>query len=241
MRNFEGMAGRHSAAWEPCSESEFCARASDRLASSLVNARMPHLYSSDAGGVVVAPEHAEVLCSYHGDGNDLGRFCKPPSDWLKMPVEHEPDGSCVPGCTSHFGWCDDKVNPCPLCEEVKCAWRSDGLAKMVEAHGAKLESWRTQGVECVKGGKDGRSRCHNELLLGAGAWMSHMPRSIEAVFIQSASSEKSIADATGFHRQLLQRYGLDGNALPLLVYDEREREAPFAVYENNWGRVAMQR
>jgi hypothetical protein len=44
MRIFEGMAGRHSFAWEPCADDEFCARSSDRLASSIVNARMPHLY-----------------------------------------------------------------------------------------------------------------------------------------------------------------------------------------------------
>ena len=229
MRNFEGMAGRYSAAWEPCSDNEFCARAGDRLAASVVNARMPHLYSFDAGGVVISPASAKVLCSYHGDGNDLGRFCRPPTDWLKMPVEYEPDGSCIPGCTSHFGWCDDKFNPCPLCEEVHCAWRPSGLAKMVDAHVAKLDGWRAQKQGCAKGGHYGRSRCHNEVVLDAAAWTSHMPHTIEAVFYQAKSTVASIAEARGHHRELLQRYGLGAQAVPLVVYDGAQEETPFAL------------
>ena len=53
--------------------------------------------------------------------------------------------------------------------------------------------------------------------------MSHMPHTIEAVFFQVHSSEKSIASVRSFHRQLLQRYGLEATALPLVVYDDKER------------------
>lgn len=219
------MAGRHSAAWEPCHDDEFCARAGDRLASSVVNARMPHLFSFDTGGVIVAPEYAKVLCSYHGDGDDLARFCKPPTDWLKMPVEREQDGSCIPGCTSHFGWCDDKFNPCPLCEEVKCAWRESGLAKMVDAHVAKLDAWQEQGQSCVKGGHFGRSKCHNEVVLDADAWMSNMPRSIQAIFYQGSSKQASVDEARAHHREFEKQYG----PTPLIVYYDTEQEAPFAL------------
>ena len=229
MRNFEGMAGRHSMAWEPCADDEFCARAGDRLAASVVNPLMPHLYSSDAGGVVVSPQHARVLCAFHGDGNDLGRFCRDPTDWLKMAVVREADGSCVPGCTSRFGWCDDKWNPCPLCEEVPCAWRPAGLAKMAEAHVAKLESWRAQHQGCAKGGHAGRSRCHNEVVLDADAWVAHMPYTFEAVFVQGASTAASAADATRAHAMLLRRYNLDAQQLPLVAYYEEEPEEPFML------------
>ena len=100
---------------------------------------------------------------------------------------------------------------------------------MVNAHVAKLNTWRAQGVECEKGGKDGRSRCHNELVLDASAWTTHMPRTIVAVFFQRTSSEKSVANARAFHHQLLQRYGLEAKALPLVVYDDKEKQAPFAL------------
>ena len=228
MRNFEGMAGRHSFAWEPCAADEFCARAGDRLASSIINAAMPHLYSFDAGGVVIEPQRARLLCSFHGDGNDFGRFCKPPTEWLKMAAGVEPDGSCVPGCTSRFGWCDDKWQPCPLCEQVPCAWRSSGLAGMMEAHAAKLENWRAHGQTCVKGGHYGRSKCHNELVLDADAWVNHMPQTFEAFFFQAASHPESVSQARSQHAAFVSRYG-GGTVVPLVIYDESHSDSPFTL------------
>ena len=228
MRNFEGMAGRHSYAWEPCADDEFCARSADRLAASIVNRRMPHLFSSDSGGMVVATRFATILCSYHGDGNNYGRFCKPPTAWLKMPVEHEPDGSCVPGCTSHFGWCDDKYEPCPLCEEVKCAWRRAGLSKMLEAHASKLSQWKASGQTCDKGGHQGRSKCHNELVLDAVAWTSHMPGTVSAMFYQRTSRPESVAEVRKVHAAFLRMFGLSARTTPLVVYDVANAYGPFS-------------
>ena len=239
VRIFEGMGGRHAAAWEPCRDDEFCARAGDRPASSIVNAKMPHLFSFDAPGMVVNPKVARLLCSYHGDGNDFMRFCRPPTEWLKMAVEHEPDGSCVPGCTSRFGWCDDRYKPCPLCEEVKCAWRPScvgggglgpdcGLKGMMEAHAAKLLSWASGGQGCVKSGHYGRSRCHNEVVLDAAAWDGAMPGAIEAIFYQRASTAESVAWAKTLHADFIKRYGA-ASLPPLVVYDHGRVEAPFSL------------
>ena len=228
LRNIEGMAGRHTEAWEPCAADEFCSRSSDRLAASIVNSHMPHLFSYDAGGMVISPERAHVLCSYHGDGNNFGRFCTPPTDWLKMAAEVERDGSdCVPGCTSHFGWCDDLYHPCPLCEEIHCAWRATGVATMVEAHQQKLEIWRKQGTSCDKGKH--RSRCHNEVVLDAAAWTSHMPQTLEAFFYQRRSSTSAVAEVRRLHSAFHQRYGLDAQLTPLIVYDPTSATAPFAL------------
>lgn len=229
IRVFEGMAGRHAAAWEPCRDDEFCSRAGDRLASSIVNAQMPHLFSFDSPGMVVAPHLARALCSYHGDGNDFSRFCREPTKWLKMAVALEPDGSCVPGCTSRFGWCDDRWHPCPLCEEVKCAWRPSGMAKMMEAHAAKLVSWRESGQGCVKSGHYGRSRCHSEVVLDASAWRDALPAAIEAIFYQRQSTSESVVWAHTLHADFLRSYGLSPRELPLVVYDHEHPTTPFTL------------
>ena len=234
LRTFEGQAGRHSAAWEPCAEDEFCSRASDRLAASILNPRMPHPWSYDAGGIIISPGLARLFCSYHGDGNNFGRFCKRPTEWLKMPVEYEADGRCVPGCTSRFGWCDDLYQPCPLCEQVHCAWRASGLAKMIEAHESKLSRWREQGHSCAKGGHLGRSSCHNEVVLDAVQWTSQMPSTIEAFFYQRTSSAASVAQARREHAAFLQRYHLGDERVPLVVYDRGARD-PLAPFELDAG------
>ena len=228
MRAFEGMAGRHTAAWEPCAADEFCSRARDRLAASIVNPRMTHLFSYEAGGVVLNPSLASVLCSYHGDGNNFGRFCLPPTGWLKMPSGIEQDGSpCVPGCTSRFGWCDDIFRPCPLCEQVHCAWRSNGLASMVSAHQDKLVTWGDQGHRCEKDRR--RSSCHNEVVLNATAWMAHMPATIEAFFIQATSSTKAVAETRSIYKQFRRTFQGSGDGVPLLVYDRNDLVTPFSV------------
>lgn len=229
IRVFEGMAGRHAAAWEACRDDEFCARAGDRLASSIVNGHMPHLFSFDAPGMIVAPDFARVLCSYHGDGNDFMRFCRPPTEWLKMAVVLEPDGTCVPGCTSRFGWCDDRWQPCPLCEEVKCAWRPSGLVDMMLAHAAKLVSWQAGAQSCAKSGHYGRSRCHNEVVLDAEAWGSALPSAVEAIFYQRKSTSESVAWARTLHADFLRTYGLSAREVPLIVYDHESEMEPFVV------------
>jgi hypothetical protein len=144
-----------------------------------------------------------------------------------MPVVYEPDGSCVAGCTSHFGWCDDRFEPCPLCEDVKCAWRTTGLAKMIEAHAAKLQNWRVHGQSCDKGGHVGRSRCHNEVVLAADAWRAHMPDTIEAIFFQRTSRPESVSQAHTVHSQFLSQYA--GARVPLVEYDESSAAAPFTL------------
>jgi len=235
MRNTEGMAGRHTAAWEACAEDEFCARASDRLAASLVNPQMPHLWSSDQAGIVISHLGARILCSYHGDGNNFQRFCKPPTQWLKMAAAVDPDGGpCVPGCTSRFGWCDQLWQPCPLCEDVHCAWSDASLAKMMDAHAHKLQAWSAQGTPCSKGGgHPDRSRCHNEVVLDAAHWTRNLPGTVEAIFYQRTSSPESAAEARHLHRDFNRRYGGDSGTLtppvPLVIYDPTDAATPFAL------------
>ena len=88
MRCAEGMAGRHTPAWEPCAADEFCH--SPSLAASLVNTRMLHLWSSTFEGFVVAPAAVVMRCAFHGDGASSGRHCSPAGSGS--------DSTCVPGC-----------------------------------------------------------------------------------------------------------------------------------------------
>ena len=49
------------------------ATSTDRLAASIINHRLPHMFSTSAVGVVISPEHVEgrIYCSYPRDGNSM--------------------------------------------------------------------------------------------------------------------------------------------------------------------------
>ena len=175
MRCAEGMAGRHTPAWEPCAADEFCY--SPSLAASLVNTRMPHLWSSTFEGFVVAPAAVVMRCAFHGDGASSNRHCSPAGSGA--------DSTCVPGCrtpSAVAGWCDPAASPVPCseCEDVHCAWSPEHLEEMMRAFQSKLQLWAARGVECAKGGSKGRGRCHNEVVLDAQPWMENLPHTVEA-------------------------------------------------------------
>ena len=72
---------------------------SDHLEGSIINPKVPFLYSDDAVGFIVAPEHAELRCSFPEDGGTMSRWCRPnettPRDCL---------GGCYSGgeqCITH--------------------------------------------------------------------------------------------------------------------------------------------
>ena len=100
---------------------------------------------------------------------------------------------------------------------------------MVEAHQAKLEAWSAQGQSCVKSAHGGRSKCHNQVVLDAAAWRDAMPSTIEAFFVQQASTADSIAWARTLHTQFLREYSLMERMAPLVVYDEGSSETPFSL------------
>ena len=96
------------------------------------------------------------------------------------------------------------------------------------AHAAKLENWRAHGQTCVKGGHYGRSKCHNELVLDADAWVNHMPQTFEAFFFQAASHPESVSQARSQHAAFVSRYG-GGTVVPLVIYDESNSDSPFTL------------
>lgn len=225
MRCAEGMAGRHTPAWEPCAADEFCY--SPSLAASLVNTRMPHLWSSTFVGFVVAPAAVAVRCAFHGDGASSNRHCSPAGSGAAS--------TCVPGCrtpSTVAGWCDPAAKV-PL-EDAHCAWSPEHLEEMMHAFQSKLQLWAAKGVECAKGGgSKGRGRCHNEVVLDAQPWMENLPHTVEAIFYQRGSDPKTVAAAAGLREQFLRRYygGVSSTTdlTPLVVYDDAHLQRPFSL------------
>jgi hypothetical protein len=63
--------------WRPCTAPSWCAQYGDRMSTTLINARLVHVYGNAVSGVVLSPDRAqrELLCSYGSDGAQVP--CKP--------------------------------------------------------------------------------------------------------------------------------------------------------------------
>jgi hypothetical protein len=103
IHNFDAMeSGGGHPDWLPCSIHEWCARFRDRVSVSVVNSELPYVFDSNAGGFVVSPTVAVVLCAFAGDGGTMQKNCEP----VGQPLER-----CTPGCTSNGRgaprWCKE--------------------------------------------------------------------------------------------------------------------------------------
>ena len=86
--------------WRTCDDPVYHA-ISDRIACSIANAQIPHMYSYVHSGVILRPSSASVLCAWSHNGATDGRLCDPPGV----------SDSCVPGCGPHkpgdpTHWCE---------------------------------------------------------------------------------------------------------------------------------------
>lgn len=87
--NMEGTG--HDQMWWPC-QADWCQAFKDRFSFSLLNKNMPQmkgkigLFSNEAGGFIVSPAKADILCSYPSDGGSMSKECS------------DGGSDCVPGC-----------------------------------------------------------------------------------------------------------------------------------------------
>jgi hypothetical protein len=79
--------GRLRMPWMPCPATgmTWCSDIGDRVSASIINARLPYLFSDVAAGFLVSPQ-AKILCSFPKDGGTMPYTC----------TKDEP--GCVPGC-----------------------------------------------------------------------------------------------------------------------------------------------
>lgn len=83
--------GRLKKPWMPCPQTgmTWCSDIGDRMSASIINARLPHLFSDVAAGFIVNPQ-AEILCSFPKDGGTMPYKC--------TADERGREAGCVPGC-----------------------------------------------------------------------------------------------------------------------------------------------
>jgi len=170
----------------------------DRMAASIVNKRMPYMFSTSAMGFVVLPEAMEsmIRCSYPGDGNSMNI-----------------NGGCGNGgcCPPHWG--NDGL--------ADMMWKHEAERKGKWCVGSCACAFGASH-------KDRYHCMYNEVVLDGNKWQRFLPSLIEAIFYpingHVDSSEGDRNEATDVRRRLIDAYG-GSTAPPLLSYDIGEATA----------------
>ena len=84
-------AVRYNNPWRPCPADKWCSKWADRYSTSIINRRIPHVFSADESGFVVRPLAVEILCAWSQDGGSMGRRCPVAGD-LTEPLADEACG-----------------------------------------------------------------------------------------------------------------------------------------------------
>ena len=159
-----GHPTREVAPWLPCPEDAWCGKYGDRLSATLVSKQLPFLFNTNAG-MILAPNLAEMLCSYFNDGGTMAKKCTDTS---------HPD--CVPGCshehTQEPNWCTVAgVDPTDSSARLyDCAFRPGDLEVMLRHHQSAPYSY-------------------NEVVIGTNKWAEKLPDLIEAFFFVAGTDD----------------------------------------------------
>ena len=215
--------------WLPCPINDtrvWCWWLGDRISGSIISRQQVALakqrqyrplFDSSLGGFVVSPEAVQLNCAYRQDASTQSEHTSCiPFHQGTTGASTSTKATCRPGCSwdgAEPVWCRD------LRDFSGCAWPPEQLAHMLQ-----------QQYEYHGG--------YNEVVFNVSAWISHLPRTIEAVFIQPsdgftapAVAIMNEAKARRTWTLLRQEYGLSEAELPLLkfepypgarAYDDRE-------------------
>jgi len=216
--------------WLPCTDNEWCRRFPDRVSLSLINQRVPFLYTYKEAGMIIAPFATEVLCSFATDGLSMAHSCTPPG-----PSD---DGSCIPGChgegkpggDSNLGeagrpdWCNpqDEFWGDSAVEwqwdTHFCAWKPEDMQMMLAENELRKDVKLTH---CDQKKHDGCR--YNEIVVDADKWVSSLPKNIMAFFAPVGSGSEQRARRA--HTQFLAAY--PSSKAPLLRLNLSDAAAPF--------------
>ena len=83
--------GHNEPEWLPCPAHQWCHDFGDRFSASIVNSRLPFIFSPRNAGFVLNPAKVSINCAYPKDGATMHQTCNPPGR----------SSSCMPGCA---GW-----------------------------------------------------------------------------------------------------------------------------------------
>mmetsp|Transcript_27120 Transcript_27120/g.62216 ORF Transcript_27120/g.62216 Transcript_27120/m.62216 type:complete len:607 (+) Transcript_27120:74-1894(+) len=121
LSQFDGMRDEERP-WLPCRQGTWCGNSGygDRFSGSVINARLPNLYSSTLGGVIVSPFAVKLRCAYPSDASTQGSY--------KNCAGHGAD--CIPGCFLNGKpfWCSSRR------DHPSCPWPADKLEQAMLHH-----------------------------------------------------------------------------------------------------------
>ena len=185
----------------------------DRLATSIVSARLPHMYSTSAEGTILSPSALQgaVLCAYPRDGNSMSQLCEEGTR-RAAPHLHRPDDLKGMLAEHESKFVSDE-------SDLSCLW-----------------------VEGGEDPKD-RSQCrYNEVVLSADQYHSSLPSVVEAFFYPVNGPvhrrEGNPIRAKRAHAAFVSYFaavagvGKDGHSVPLLAFDvslARRGMPPFSI------------
>lgn len=257
LDGYERNAATHggkSRPWLPatraCTPRLGCVRnLGDRLVGSIINSRLPYLYSTTAVGLIINP-HAlvrgrndTVSCIFAADGGSRVRICGEAGGRTT---------SCLPGCyINQTDACRNTGEPVPLWH-IPSIWHPScfDASHLREGLAYHTVRWRAEGPltasECARvprygiGGETDdqvREACvarmggrYNELVFDADRFVAALPSAVEAIFYPMngatftrpngvTPSEGTYEQAVKIHQTFLDDYQLTSQQVPLLMYD----------------------
>ena len=225
--------GRLKKPWMPCPQTgmTWCSDIGDRLSASIINARLPHLFSDVAAGFIVNPR-AEILCSFPKDGGTMPYKC--------TADERGREAGCVPGCYGPGRLrtrCDNLLKGCYDPEHVQNMLEDqvhvppDRCDRCSQGNGCRYNEVRrpTVGRPAQKRLRKGTPPdapvvCQSQIVLDAAAWVRDLPHTIQGVFFPRGGD---VAKAREIHKQFVDHFGMRASDLPFLQLDVQNPTRPF--------------
>ena len=202
----EAHPGENPTPWlqqHECPESG-CA---DHLSGSIINRKVPYIYSDDAVGFVMSPEQAVVRCAFPEDGGTMSRTCQPGE---AVPAD------CLPGCYSDGRQC---VTHTVAATKQNC-YTPQSLANMLY----QCEMYSSRHFDNNNGCRQGNGCRYNEIILERVPWTERQPHATEAIFYPAGGDA---ASARRVHAAFLRHYSLTAAQVPLVRLNLAHPQAPF--------------
>jgi len=200
--------------WAPCDNSgQYRCKANDfngRISTMIIFKSMHERRDRVAipligwgGGIVVNP-NIKLKCAYGDDGSTF-----------RAP------GGC------YNSWCDPDNpfhggSPCGFggANAVDHAWHSYHLSSMLKLYNKHSQHYKSP--QFYSG--------YNELVYDASEWNQHLPGTVEAFFgLFTQNGYNPNGQTASQHRAFLRMYGISDQDVPLLDFDPRNWNAPFAA------------
>lgn len=182
--------------WTPCRSRDCAWVARTHESCSLISTNARALYGNHGGmGFVLSPYHAQIMCSFPGDGGTQGTGVNGENPCARGA--DAPDPPCRADSPADTCFCAGPITP-GYRRYWDCSFPpDDGLADMIARQ--------------LSGKHD---RTCNEVIVSSRFWASALPELIEAIVDFGGSGER----ARDVHARFLRHFGRTREQHPLLSW-----------------------